>query len=74
MRKFLSERNLAAFLFVLVMVVFSMAQSETKKMEALHPDITINVQPSSPVSIAAQPAGIPVSIHAAVSRLTAETR
>lgn len=32
MKKILSEKNIAALLFVMVLVVFSIAQSETKKM------------------------------------------
>jgi hypothetical protein len=36
MRKFLSEKNIAVVLFVMVLVTFALAQEDSKKMERLH--------------------------------------
>ena len=35
MRKFLSEKNFAVLLFVMVLVTFALAQEDSKKMERL---------------------------------------
>ncbi len=35
MRKFLSEKNIAVLLFVMVLVTFALAQEDSKKMERL---------------------------------------
>jgi hypothetical protein len=36
MRKFLSEKNIVIVLFVLVLITFSLAQEDSKKMERLY--------------------------------------
>jgi len=37
MRKIFSERNIVVILFVLVLITFSLAQEESKKMEKIYP-------------------------------------
>jgi len=39
MRKFLSERNIVVILFVLVLITFSFAQEDSKKMEQMYSGI-----------------------------------
>lgn len=36
MRRILSEKNIVVLLFVLVLITFSLAQEDSKKMERLH--------------------------------------
>lgn len=36
MKAFLSERNIVVVLFVMVLITFSMAQEDTKKMEKMY--------------------------------------
>lgn len=40
MKKFLSERNLVVFLFVVALVVFSFAQEDAKKVEKMYSNPT----------------------------------
>jgi len=40
MKGILTERNIVVVLFVLVMITFSLAQKETKKMEQLYYGVT----------------------------------
>jgi len=66
MRKILSEKNLAAFLFVLVIVIFSFAHEDSKKRSSNYnvssqmvspektlPTFSINISPktANPVSL-----------------------
>lgn len=46
MKQFFSEKNIVVLLFFLVVVVFSFAQKESKKIEYLYK--TASVKPSSP--------------------------
>ncbi len=39
MRKILSEKNLVVLLFIMVVVTFSFAQEDTKKMNSLYSDV-----------------------------------
>lgn len=54
MRKFLSERNIAAILFVMVLVVFSIAQSETKKMGIMNAGLSTEIEKKTPATLAEQ--------------------
>ena len=36
-RRILSERNLVVVLFIMVLVIFSLAQEDTKKIEKMYP-------------------------------------
>lgn len=38
MKRILSERNLVVVLFVMVLVIFSLAQEDTKKIEKMYQD------------------------------------
>lgn len=40
MRAFLSERNLVVILFVMVLITFSLAQEDSKKMEKMYTGTT----------------------------------
>lgn len=42
MRAYLSERNLVVVLFVLVLITFSLAQEDSKKMEQLYSGTSVN--------------------------------
>jgi len=46
MKNFLTEKNLVVVLFLLVVVVFSIAQKESKKIEYLYK--TVSTAPGSP--------------------------
>jgi hypothetical protein len=54
MRRILSERNIAAILFVMVLVVFSIAQSETKKMGIMNAGLSTEIEKKAPASLADQ--------------------
>ena len=49
MRKILTERNLVAFLFGAVLITFSLAENDTKKLEQqlYPPAATINLYPTA---------------------------
>jgi len=48
MRKLLTERNLVVFLFGAVLITFSFAENDTKKIEQLYsPATTINLYPTA---------------------------
>ncbi|ODT91493.1 MAG: hypothetical protein ABS85_12465 [Sphingobacteriales bacterium SCN 48-20] len=66
MRKILSERNIAAILFVMVLVVFSIAQSETKKMGIMNAGLSTAIEKKAPASLADQTSK-PVSSKQAVN-------
>ena len=38
MKRILSEKNLVVVLFVMVLVIFSLAQEDSKKIEKMYPD------------------------------------
>lgn len=61
MRRILSERNIAATLFVLVLIVFVIAQSETNKMGVKTPGLGKSVIPTSPSSLTQQLPAKPVT-------------
>lgn len=42
MRPYLSERNLVVILFVLVLITFSLAQEDSKKMEQLYSGTSVS--------------------------------
>lgn len=54
MRKFLSEKNIVILLFVLVLITFSLAQEDSKKMERLYSGVSSNNSGSLLVQQAAQ--------------------
>jgi hypothetical protein len=48
MRKILTERNLVVFLFGAVLITFSLAENDTKKLEQLYsPASSINFYPTA---------------------------
>jgi len=61
MRRILSERNIAATLFVLVLIVFVIAQSETNKMGIKTPGIGKSVIPASSSNLTQQLPAKPVT-------------
>jgi hypothetical protein len=65
MRAILSERNLVIVLFVMVLITFSLAQEDSKKMEKMYTGVSsgtasnlITAQPAIPVK-GALPAASP---------------
>ena len=61
MKKIFSERNLAVILFILVLITFSLAQRESKKLDKIYMGFKIGtaspyVSSESPKQIKANPA------------------
>ena len=54
MKKILSERNLVVVLFVMVLITFSLAQEDSKKMERMYSGA--NSSPASRILFTQQPA------------------
>jgi hypothetical protein len=54
MRTYFSEKNLVVLLFILVLVVFSIAQSETQKMGKVNGTLLSSAQKSMNKNIIAQ--------------------
>lgn len=61
MRTFLSERNLVIVLFVMVLITFSLAQEDSKKMEKMY----TGVNTSTASTLIAQDLQIPVNLEIA---------
>jgi hypothetical protein len=66
MRKFLTERNLVVFLFGAVLITFSLAENDTKKIEQLYsPTTSTNLyptaQPTVEVIVTSQTSANPVN-------------
>jgi len=54
MRRFFTERNLVVFLFALVLVTFTFAENDSKKIERLYiPDNSAKFQPEASPTIEA---------------------
>lgn len=64
MRTFLSERNIVVVLFVMVLITFSLAQEDSKKMERRQAGISA----SATKSVVAQKTEMPVKAPQAVIR------
>ena len=62
MKKILSERNLAVVLFVMVLITFSLAQEDSKKMERMYNGV--NSSATSRILFAQHPA---IKLQAPVS-------
>lgn len=62
MRSFFSEKNLVVILFVLVLVVFSLAQEDSRKLEKINSGAGVSVNTWQPVQhTAAQNKAIPAA-------------
>ena len=68
MKQFLSEKNIVVILFVMVLITFSLAQEDSKKMERIYSGVTTvtassfikPLQPKEPSTSAVVPASAAV--------------
>jgi len=64
MKLFFTERNIVVLLFIMVLITFSLAQNETKKMEQLYNGGHFSMKKFSPPRLEAKTT-VPVSLNTA---------